>query len=321
MIRIAKIAGLAVAAILIIVLLFLGVKKLIGMIGSGGSDGKDNDSGQVTQEETEEQIRAKKIEEAKYLALTYDYDAAIEILKGIKDYEVLQDVQDLITEIEAEKASCVPVKMEEVTHIFYHSLIVDTDRAFANHDTDNQAVGNNQWMTTIDEFNKITQEMYDRGYVLVSIHDLIATDEAGNLTYTPGTILLPEGKKAFVLSIDDVSYYHAYDGYGYATKLVIDENGDVMNEYTDAAGNTTIGAYDVVPLLDQFIEEHPDASYRGAKGIIALTGYNGVLGYRTDETYDYNNPDCTFIRRHGWTRIQTLHWRMREQKQRKLLTL
>ncbi len=299
MIRIAKIAGLAVAAILIIVLLFLGVKKLIGMIGSGGSDGKDNDSGQVTQEETEEQIRAKKIEEAKYLALTYDYDAAIEILKGIKDYEVLQDVQDLITEIEAEKASCVPVKMEEVTHIFYHSLIVDTDRAFANHDTDNQAVGNNQWMTTIDEFNKITQEMYDRGYVLVSIHDLIATDEAGNLTYTPGTILLPEGKKAFVLSIDDVSYYHAYDGYGYATKLVIDENGDVMNEYTDAAGNTTIGAYDVVPLLDQFIEEHPDASYRGAKGIIALTGYNGVLGYRTDETYDYNNPDCD-IHQKAW---------------------
>ena len=40
-----------------------------------------------------------------------------------------------------------------------------------------------------------------------------------------------------------------------------------------------------MPLLDQFVEEHPDASYKGAKGIIAMTGYNGVLGYRTDIAY------------------------------------
>ena len=176
----------------------------------------------------------------------------------------------------------------------YHSLVVDPQRAFANQATDNQAVGNNQWMTTVSEFNKITQEMYDRGFVMVSIHDLInvVQDENGNTKYEPAEIMLPPDKKAFVLSLDDLSYYHAYDNYGYATKLLIDENGDVMNEYTDAQGNTTIGAYDVVPLMDQFVKEHPDASYRGAKGIIALTGYNGVLGYRTDITYDLSNPDC-----------------------------
>jgi peptidoglycan/xylan/chitin deacetylase (PgdA/CDA1 family) len=149
-------------------------------------------------------------------------------------------------------------------------------------------------MTTIDEFNKITQTMYDKGYVMVSIHDLIeeTKDADGNTVYKPATILLPKDKKAFVLSVDDVSYYHAYEGYGFADKLVLDENGNVMNEYTDASGVTTVGAYDVVPLMDQFVEKHPDASYRGAKGIIALTGYNGVLGYRTDETYDFNHPSC-----------------------------
>lgn len=41
----------------------------------------------------------------------------------------------------------------------------------------------------------------------------------------------------------------------------------------------------MVPLIDDFIEEHPDAAYRGAKGIIALTGYNGILGYRTNPAY------------------------------------
>mgnify|MGYP000718429092 FL=1 len=34
----------------------------------------------------------------------------------------------------------------------------------------------------------------------------------------------------------------------------------------------------MVPLIDRFVEEHPDFSYRGAKGIVALTGYNGILG-------------------------------------------
>ena len=72
-------------------------------------------------------------------------------------------------------------------------------------------------------------------------------------------------------------------------KLLLDENGKVINEYIDADGNKHYGAYDYVPILDQFIEEHPDASYRGAKATVALTGYNGVLGYRTDETYSFDN--------------------------------
>jgi hypothetical protein len=106
-----------------------------------------------------------------------------------------------------------------------------------------------------------------------------------------GTIMLPEGKKAFVLSLDDLSYYHSYDNYGFAAKLYVDENGDLMNEYIDADGKVHYGAYDCVPLLDQFIEEHPDASYHGAKGTVALTGYNGIFGYRTDESYSLDTPD------------------------------
>ncbi len=31
------------------------------------------------------------------------------------------------------------------------------------------------------------------------------------------------------------------------------------------------------------MDAHPDFSFRGAKGVIALTGYEGILGYRTDE--------------------------------------
>lgn len=240
---------------------------------------------------TPEKERENLIAEADLLALSYDYDAAIDMLESYEGYENFEEMTQAIQKYKDTKAACVPVNLEEVTHIFYHSLVVDPVRCFGNQENDPQCIGNNQWMTTVNEFNKITQEMYDRGYVLVSIHDLynIAVDENGNEMIEPATIMLPEGKKAFVLSIDDVSYYHSYDNYGYAAKLIIDESGKVRNEYIDADGNTLVGAYDVVPLLDDFIEAHPDASYRGAKGTIALTGYNGVLGYRTDISYETRN--------------------------------
>lgn len=238
--------------------------------------------------ETPEQERERLILQADTIALSYDYDAAIELIQSYSDYESYEEMTQAIVNYETQKASCIPVNLEEVTHIFYHSLVVDPIRCFGNQEHDSQCIGNNQWMTTISEFNKITQEMYDRGYVLVSIHDLYnySVDENGNEIIEPATIMLPEGKKAFVLSIDDLSYYHSYDNYGYAAKLIVDEQGNVVNEYIDAEGNTLIGAYDVVPLLDQFIKEHPDASYKGAKGTIALTGYNGILGYRTDISYE-----------------------------------
>ncbi len=67
--------------------------------------------------------------------------------------------------------------------------------------------------------------------------------------------------------------------------LVIDEDGGITNEIDQEDGTVIRGSYDMVPLLEDFIAEHPDFSYRGARGIIALTGYNGVLGYRTAPKY------------------------------------
>jgi len=36
--------------------------------------------------------------------------------------------------------------------------------------------------------------------------------------------------------------------------------------------------------MEEFIKKHPDFSVRGARGIIALTGFEGVLGYATHKT-------------------------------------
>src|SRR5699024_816005 len=56
-------------------------------------------------------------------------------------------------------------------------------------------------------------------------------------------------------------------------------------------GATHVGAYDVTTMLDDFIEEHPDFSYRDARGIVAMTGYNGEFGYRTSASQYPDNKN------------------------------
>lgn len=239
----------------------------------------------IQEEEERNRQRKEAIAEADIMAMGYDYDGAIELLRSLENYDQDADIIAKIADYEATKSTMVAVNMDEVTHIFYHSLVVDPERGFAGDDS--AAAGFKQWMTTVDEFNKITQAMYDNGYVLVDLHDLVnqTTDEDGTVHFTTNQIMLPEGKKPFVLSLDDLSYYHSYDGRGTASKMILDENGKPTCEYIQADGTTVVGAYDCVPILDQFLEEHPDGAYHGARGTIALTGYNGILGYRTDIAY------------------------------------
>ena len=233
------------------------------------------------------QIRHEKkvLTTAKEKAAQYDYDGAISLLQKDNAYVRNVHFQNAAEKFQKKKDKCVAWSPEQVTHIFYHSLIVDTSKAF---DGDYKTDGYNQVMTTMDEFNKITQIMYDEGYVMVNLYDLADVDENGKMQAKQ--VYLPKGKTPFVLSQDDVCYYHSQDGDGIATKLVIDEEGKIRNEYVQDDGSTVVGDYDVVPLIDRFVEEHPDFAYHGHKGIVALTGYNGILGYRTDISYQ-TRPD------------------------------
>ena len=128
--------------------------------------------------------------------------------------------------------------------------------------------------------------MYKDGYVLVSMADLTkqVKQEDGSLGYVENEIMLRPGAKPFVLSVDDVSYYEYMDGDGFASRMIIGEDGKITCEMVQADGSVVTGAFDVVPLLDAFVEEHPDFSYQGAKGLLCLTGYEGIFGYRTNDT-------------------------------------
>lgn len=218
--------------------------------------------------------------QAETLAAQYDYDGAIALLQSQSDYASNETYTSAVAKYETTRDSCVEYPLESITHVFFHTLIKDTSKAF---DGDSDQDGYNQYMTTIEEFNKIIQILYDKGYVMVSPHDMAVVNEDG--TMSRGSIKVPEGKIPFVLSQDDVSYYHYMDGDGFAQKLIVDENGDIKNTYVEDDGSISVGDYDMVPLIDRFVEEHPDFSYHGRKGILAMTGYDGVLGYRTDGAY------------------------------------
>ncbi len=249
----------------------------------GGNSTKQTITEYTPEKETHSPVTEeamKKLETAKMLATQYDYQAAADLLSSDPIYNANSDFQNAVASYRVQRDSCRVFQPEEVTHVFFHTLICDTAKAF---DGDSKEAGYNQVMTTISEFNSMIQQMYDRGFVMVSVHDMCHVNDDG--TVIRQEIRLPEGKKPFVLSQDDVSYYHYMDGDGFASRLIVDENGDVKNEYIEADGSVSVGSYDMVPLIDDFVRAHPDFAYHGHKGIIALTGYEGVLGYRTDEVY------------------------------------
>jgi hypothetical protein len=135
-------------------------------------------------------------------------------------------------------------------------------------------------MITKDQFIKIINELYKNQFVLIDIHSIYHVDENG--VVSKKKLFIPKNKKPLIISLDDLSYYHTMTGRGFADKLVLDENSEVATQITDPKGEKKITRDgDVVPLLDDFVSAHPDFSYLGAKGTIALTGFEGVLGYRT----------------------------------------
>ena len=249
----------------------------------------------ISQEEID-QLATELLRETDFISAGYDYEIAIQKLKDFPYLDRVPSLQQKIQEYEYADSQLVTYSnMQNITHIFFHSLIVDTNRAF---DKGYSSDGYNLYFATVDEFNAILEELYKRDFVLVTPYQVAqeVADESGT-RFVYGKIRLPEGKKPFIMSQDDLNYYSymingadgtgstpvfaAKYGDGFAHKIVIGADGHPTCEYMDADGNITTGDYDLVPCLETFIQKHPDFAYKGARAVLGVTGYEGVLGYRT----------------------------------------
>ena len=236
--------------------------------------------------------------EAELKATEYDYDGAIAVLDSLTDTS--DDIKNELTAKRAaylnEKSKLVEWKdVNAIPNLSFHVLINDPQRAYA--DKDYGGLYNKNFVTT-GEFSKILEQLYNNGYVLVDLKSFVASNEdlTGTMNFSYNSILLPEGKKPVMISETMVNYYNYMvdgnedgepdaGGDGFACKLVVDGNGDIKAQYVDSSNQTLTGDYDLVPILETFIKAHPDFVYRGSRATLAVSGSEGVFGYRTDSSY------------------------------------
>ena len=281
-------------ALLLIVIFIIG--SIVQNAQRNEQTQQDNDSAAQEELEQKEKYEAevqKLLGIASNFAAEYEYDKAIAVIGtftgNAEDYPALGEAN---AKYEALKASMVAWSdPSQVLNLSFQMLIEDPVRAYADKTYKTQY--NKNFITT-DEFVKILDQLYSGGYMLVRMSDLVQTgkDAEGNTTYEAKTLYLPEGKKPLIITQNQVNYYqymidsngdHLPDegGAGFASKLIIGQDGKLTNQYVDVSGAALTGSYDLVPLLNDFIEAHPDFSYKGAKAIIAVSGYDGLFGYRT----------------------------------------
>jgi len=258
----------------------------------------------------EEQRYQQIMADAQVLAAGYNYGDAITLLDSFGDLTKYPDMQALRAQYESTRSQLVEHKdISTIPNLSFHVLIHDLSRAMA--DDDQLAGSYNRNFVSTAEFTKILEQLYNNGYVLVDFNSITGSnvDATGNQVFFPKSIYLPADKKPIMLTETMVNYF-AYmiddngdgvpdaKGDGFASKLVV-QNGTIKAEYVDASGQTQVGDYDLVPILESFIAAHPDFSYQGARATLAVCGYEGVFGYRTNTSYiaskgnDYYNSEVS----------------------------
>lgn len=288
-------------------LIILGISALLILIFIVGAAGRaikannaNNDAANNAQQEqisAAEKLEAEAkslLEEAALMAAGYDYQGAIDLLNTFSgDASKFPEIGQRKSEYEMAKSQLIAHNdPSEVVNLSFHVLIADPARAFTAETYGGQY---NKNFVTVDEFQAILEQLYANNYVLVDMDSFIAETSTGDsTTYESKTLYLPDGKKPIMITetygylqfmVDSDGDGEAdANGGGFASRLVLDASGQIKAEMVDANGNTVVGNYALVPILEDFIAEHPDFSYMGARATLATTGYNGVFGYRIQKS-------------------------------------
>ena len=283
-----------VTALLIVVFVIGSLSRLIVSIKNNNDAALNASQAAVNEEQRQAQEAQNLLDEAALLAAGYDYDAAISKLEGFTgSKEKYPDIEIRLSEYKQQKSLLIAHNDPgAIANLSFHVLIADPSRAWTDQEFGTQY---NKNFVTTDEFEKILQQLYDNGYVLVDMDSFIAETVTGEtITYSSKPIYLPDGKKPFMMTETMVNYFNYMidgnddgvadkDGAGIASKLVL-QNGEIKAQMVNSVGETVVGNYDLVPILEDFIEAHPDFSYQGSRALLAVTGHEGVFGYRTNKS-------------------------------------
>ncbi len=257
---------------------------------------------QREQEESEQAWFEEQLAAAQELADGYYYEEAVSYLENL---DVTSDAISAAIETYQSEMSSIVKYDGSIVHLCFPTLVEDSLRAFDGDDLSETYKRN---LITTGEFRAILENLYERGYVLIDMHSIAGedTDDRGITTMEAKDLYLPSGKKPLIISQDNLNYSEVKNGNGIATRLVLDD-GEVKALYTDDGGHDLKGDYDLIPILNSFVEEHPDFSYRGAKGIVSVSGSQGVFGYNIGNAEDSDNlSDIETANRETVTQISNI---------------
>lgn len=283
-----------VAAVLILFFVIGSVSRLISNIKHNNEAALNASEAAVNEEQRQAKEAQDLLDETARLAAGYDYDKAIAKLEGFTgNKDKYPEIEMRLSEYKQQKSLLVAHNDPgAIPNLSFHVLIADPARAFTNREFGGMY---NRNFVTVDEFEKILDQLYTNGYVLVNFDSFVAETITGEtITYSSKPLYLPDGKKPFMMTETMVNYFNYMidsdadnipdkDGAGFASKLVV-QNGEIKAQMVNSAGETVVGDYDLVPILEKFIEAHPDFSYQGSRAILAVTGHEGVFGYRTNKS-------------------------------------
>ena len=215
------------------------------------------------------------------LAAEYDYEGAMKLLASYSGG--LATHTELMNQYNSYKTALSELvvwdNLAQIPNLSFRTLVADLQKASADPNRGSRYASRH---VTTEEFTRILNQLYENGYVLVSPTDFVTTvtKADGSVVLNRTSIRLPKDKKPIILTQEGVNYYsHTEKCGGFADQLIVGANG----ELTCVLGDTT-GAYDLVPILNQFLEAHPDFSYEGARATIAVCGYEGLFGMDLSQT-------------------------------------
>lgn len=200
------------------------------------------------------------------------------------DIEGISSMEDIIT------------YTGKIEYIFFHPIISEKERNIHRKSIDQKKFNN--LFITIDEFKMCVQKLYENNYILVNIDDIykqVFIEGKWKIERQP--LKIPKGKKPVILFIDDLSY-NSYMLNFASSKLIVDESDSTIKSVIYEDGSLKFSSdSEMIPFLNNFVENHPDFSLNNAKGVISLTGHEGVFGYNTGKFPRKDKDNLDTIRR------------------------
>ncbi len=208
-----------------------------------------------------------------------------------RTYDAIQKIKRLIQwfpkdeELLAYQTTCKEVNPERVIywrdpieHLSLKPLIADPRRAF---DGDVFQPAADRDLVLISELERALDVLYQKGYVLVDERTLV--NEQGQVRNVP----VPEGKKPLVLVLEDFYASGPRTESGIAHRLELNDEGQVIGVVLELDGTERRHrSYTAIGVIEEFVERHPDFSFNGARGTIALVGQFGLFGYPLAQVQD-----------------------------------